>query len=94
MTLVYDSHNVMIYFSIPPFIGMSSGAIVGIVFAVLIIVLAATLVGFFFYKQQTTFKSPDIVGLQTTGFENVLYSGSEEGVNFDKKQDVTPGSDA
>ena len=73
---------------------MSSGAIVGIVFAVLIIILAATLVGFFFYKQQSTIKSPDIVGLQTTGFENVLYSGSEEGVNFDKKQEVTPGSDA
>ena len=73
--------------------GMSSGAIVGVCFAVLIIFCATLLGGFFVYKKQTGPKSPDIVEFQTTGFDNVLYS-SNQGVNIEKTEGATPGSDA
>ncbi|XP_072021230.1 uncharacterized protein [Amphiura filiformis] len=76
-----------------PQAGLSAGAVVGVCFAVLIIFLATLLVGFFFYKRQVATKSPDVVGLQTTSFENVLYN-TNQGVNIDSKAEATPGSDA
>ena len=87
----YHQFTYTLLFSISP-TGLSSGAVVGICFAVLIIILAAGLAGFFFYKQQMAPKSPDIVGLQSTGFDNVLYS-TNQGVNLDSKSDLpsSPG---